>query len=338
MNEPKPIDVKAEAPLTIRHWFLQTSLTTIFVCAILFGMMVLFLPDGIIGTGHDPAISEHQEYRDTQALHARLTALEQQLQQNQAVPQTQNTAVSATPDLVATDTVSHAEKLERTTQAAQEYEDRIREMQEQAAQDNQVSRMIFGIMQLKNAYLNDGSLQDGITVLKDSIKDENLQDKLAQLDTIIKDHMPTRQELLLQIQALKESNIAEYAHIAQQPQAPEQNQTQQTDTTNNATGNIASDWTNALKSRASALVNEFVTVRPTANVQQASLLDRMAMAVQSADYATAAKLAETLPENPKTKILLLKLQTRAKAQNLVHGVVSGVTNMVSNPNSRGALY
>lgn len=310
MNETSSVPA-----LTIRRWLLNTIVTFSAVGGALIGLAILFLAEGFFDIGQDPAISTEQEIVDTKMIHQRLVALEEQLQINAAKEN------NTTP----------IEETQKIAEASKEHAQRVNDLEQQAYEktlkENYMARLMVGLTQLKNAYESDTSLENGIHALQETVKDTSVQDTLAQLDTIAKEKLPSRQEILTYIHSLQDGMTAQDNHTAQNAPAATP-----------AEGNSIDAW----KSRAQNMLGQFVQVRPTQDVQQEKAFDktlnRIAQAVQGKDYSLAAELGKQLPSNPKTDVLVLKLNARAKAQNLVHSVVSGVTNSVSNPNSRGALY
>lgn len=262
----------------IKKWLISTVVTTSLVCGSIGGVAALFLADGFIDIGPDPAIqaAEVKEVltQQVQQVDARIATLEKRV----------NELPEASPEfdssILEKDISDLNEKLAGLTETAQE---------------SKLGQVVLAITQIKNAYDMDRPIKPGLDLLKETILDPSLREKISMLDSLT---YPTRQALLSQAQAIA---------------APSINQQQATADTS---------W----QGQAKALLGQFVTIKPKDQVQQSTLQNQVVAAIQQDNLPLAQQLIQSLPSNTaEVAALGQMIQQRLTAQKTVEQVISLIT-------------
>lgn len=345
-------DMTPQPVLSIRRWLLNTVLMAAAIFGGLFVLAALFLAEGILPIGKDPAIPDErtllaEQQAQTDKLVQRLEFLEKSIQHSseqhkQALEQNlaNETIAGAVDDALL-------QRLEHTAKETAELKEQLAALQEQQArfqppqEESRLARMVAGLTQLKTAYENDMSLRYGIANLQASTEDVALREKLNQLQKLLDEKLPSRQDILSSLESLKqdpESTEAAAQNLRAQTDSNAQDTTPQQDGNNADTSSLRNRLAGTLEGGWRSALGRFVQVKPAGQEQQETLLGRIENAVQTGNYSLAETLAAHLPMNPKTELLLLQLKARAKVQRTVNTVVTKTTTLIGSPNSKGALY
>jgi len=270
---------------SISRWLLSMIISVSVIGGAITATGVLFLAQGFFDTGRDPVIHEEKSTVPDAEFDRRLRLLEQRAQQTQSPAAPQN------------------------AQAITDLQNKVEKLQNTPSQDTRMAQIVVGLTELKN----EASLQQGISTLKQAVKDTLVQQDLNDLSALLQD-TPSKDALLNQIQDVQKS-------FNQPAAAPVQ-----TDM----------NW----KSRAQQAMTHFVKIEKTDTLNQKKTnndtLDRMQQAVSYENYPLAAQLADRLPKDPATQALALKLQAKMKVQQLVQKTISAVGTTLGQ--KEGSLY
>lgn len=270
--------------LSISRWLLGVIITTALVGGGIAAVGLLFVADVAFDVGKDPVVAEQQDNVQDAEFERRLRLLELQVKQNRLADEG--------------DAGPEPKKVEpqagRNDTGGSNASD---------AGTGLATQVLLGLNQLKTAYENDFSLQQGIDSLRHSVEDKSVQEKLQELDAVTSDKAyVTRERILVQLNAWEQDIMQPAAD--DQEKVAEQDQTQQ-------------GW----RAHAGEFLGKFVTVEHTADVQRRkntlATLDKMQQAVAMDNMGLALQLLDSLPEDAHSTTLKMQLQARLKARELV---------------------
>ena len=293
-------------PLTLSGFLFGSIMTGALVCGGIGALAVLFLADGVIDIGPDPAIpsaeAQAEVRQELAKANARLQELEKIAQAQKA--QKENPAPAAPENL---------QELQQTVDANAERTEQLQEKVETLSngkqEEGKAAQIALGLTQLKTAYENDLPMAAGIDTLKNAIPTESLQKSLDELKDVTTQNFPTKKELLADIAAMK-------ASLAPTPVDP---------------GKLT--W----EQRAKYEMGKFVQIQPKQVAAQRSLLNQTEDYIRNNDFTAALEAAKQFPENAQQQIFYKKISLRLSAQNAIHKVITDVTQKIG-VNGGGKLY
>lgn len=291
-------------PLTISRFMLGSAITSAIAFGAIGGMIVLFMADAFFDVGEDPAV--HQE---VQQVDARVAALEAKLRENN--PQTQNN------DFVTKEIQSLKDTYAMTVAETQALKAEVAKAYQSSGADERLAQAMIGLTQIKNASDHDYSLRPGIETLQKAFPTGSVHDKLEELKTLTEEKLPSKKELL--------SDLDAYRHQSENPN------------TVPATTDPQAQKDLTWKDRATIAFKQVVDIRPTAEVADNETLQQIRQAVAGSNFKLAHALSDKLPAGPETQILRAKLAIRAKAQSSVNTIINSVSSALGQ-GPRGSLY
>lgn len=174
---------------------------------------------------------------------------------------------------------------------------------------NQAGTILLALTQIKNAYEGDQSMAPGIALLQQSVSDAQMQETLQGLATLATNQFPTKQRLLEQAQAALQTGAK------------------------TTVAAVPTTW----KERLSALAGKFVSVEPTATVDQQNVGAQLLQALSADNLPVAQELIKALPATPAVASLGAGIETRIKARRLMNNLLNGATKLLGT-GTKGALY
>lgn len=302
MTTPPDTPPSQHKPVTISGFLISCIMTGALLCGGIGALAMIFLADGVIDVGPDPAIQATEVRQQIARTDQRVAQLEKIAQAQQTAPATTN----QNPDLTALQ-----KSVDANTQQTQALQQKVDTISSNTTEDSKAAQIALGLTQLKTAFENDLPLGTGIDTLKKSVSNESLQKTLGDLNDVTEKNFPTKKELLDNVEQIRKG-------LTPPPVDPK-----------------TLPW----DQRATYEIGKFVQIEPKQVAQQKTALDQAEQFIRNNNFTAALESVKQIPDSAEQKIFYKQIEVRIQAENMVHDVISGVTQKINSATgSGGSIY